>query len=180
MLYITLKYIILIRLVNFYHPLIKYEAKYEILMSSSQPQKGKGGWISYRPSLPEQQTVAQHSKQPKHARAVQSCVNTIAHWLFIWEQNWMPHMQQQWLHKLAQQFEVALMNISAASGNFGSSDPGGILSAVAIKLPKPMQRFPRIIIFWPLGSTVFWEWFKMIRKQSISYYINRQIHKIRQ
>jgi hypothetical protein len=50
---------------------------------------------SYRPSLPAQQTFAQHSKQPMHARAVQSCVITIAHWLFIREPIWMQHMQQQ-------------------------------------------------------------------------------------
>jgi hypothetical protein len=94
--------------------------------------------------------LAQHSTQAKHARAVQSCVNAIAHWLFILEQLWTQHMQQQRLHMLLQQLEAALTKISAASGNFGSSRPGGIFSTVAVKLPNPMPRLRRSIIFWHL------------------------------
>lgn len=94
----------------------------------------------YRPSCPGQHNCKQQSRQPKHARAVHSCVNTVAHWLFIFEQHWMQSMQQHWLHIWPQQFEVAFTRISATSGNFGSWDPGRMFSAVAIRSPKPTVR----------------------------------------
>lgn len=72
------------------------------------------------PSQQQQQSCEQHSKQPKHARAVQSCVNAIAHWSFILEQHWMQHIQQHLLNIRPQQFEAALMS-SAASDNFVST-----------------------------------------------------------
>uniref|UniRef100_A0A2P2J2K3 Uncharacterized protein n=1 Tax=Rhizophora mucronata TaxID=61149 RepID=A0A2P2J2K3_RHIMU len=51
---------------------------------------------------------------------------------------------------LPQEFEAALMMISATSGNFGSSTPGGVFSVVAIKLPKPTQRLrSSSVILWP-------------------------------
>ena len=49
----------------------------------------------------------------------------------------MQAMQQHLFHIAPQQLEAALTKISAASGSFGSSDPGGMFSAVATKLPKP-------------------------------------------
>lgn len=45
--------------------------------------------------LVSQHISKQQSKQPKQAKAVQSCVNAIAHWLFIFKQAWMQHGQQQ-------------------------------------------------------------------------------------
>ncbi|CAI0452263.1 unnamed protein product [Linum tenue] len=71
-----------------------------------------------------QHIAAQHSKQPKHDRAMQSWVKATAHWLFILEQHWTQHMQQQWPYNLSQQLEAAFIIISAASGSLGSSVPG--------------------------------------------------------
>lgn len=68
---------------------------YMMKHQDQQIYKGTLELSFYRPSLPEQQTLAQHSMQPKQATAVQSCVNAIAHWLFILEQTSMQHMQQQ-------------------------------------------------------------------------------------
>lgn len=116
----------------------------------------KNSWIQVSSfhSFPQQQhSCEQHSTQPKHARAVQSCVNAIAHWLFILEKHWMQHIQQHLSHSLPQQFEAALMMSSAASGNFGSSTPGRMFSAVAFKLPKPTPKFCSIILLWPWEST---------------------------
>jgi len=53
----------------------------------------------------------------------------------------MQHMQQQWFKQLPQQSVAALTNISAPSFNLVSSPPGGVFSAVAAKLPKPMPSF---------------------------------------
>jgi hypothetical protein len=106
-------------------------------------------------SCPPQHISEQHSMQPKHATAVQSCVKTIANWLFILKQHWTQHIQQHCLHIMLQQLEAALMIISAASGNFDSSAPGRRFSAVAVKLPKPTPRFLRNILLRPWEST-FW------------------------
>lgn len=100
-------------------------------------------------SCPPQHISEQHSMQPKHATAVQSCVKTIANWLFILKQHWTQHIQQHCLHIMLQQLEAALMIISAASGNFDSSAPGRRFSAVAVKLPKPTPRFLRNILLRP-------------------------------
>ncbi|KAK2991977.1 LOW QUALITY PROTEIN: hypothetical protein RJ640_002886 [Escallonia rubra] len=95
-----------------------------------------------RLSCPPQQHASQQLRQPRHAKAPpQSWASAIAHWSFIREQVRMQHMQQQWPHSLPQKLEAALTKISAASGSFGSLDPGGVFSAVAIKLPKPTPRF---------------------------------------
>lgn len=108
------------------------------------------------PSLPEQHMVEQQSRQPKHARAVQICVKRFPHWSFSLEQHWMQHMQQHLLHILLQQLDAAIANISATSGPFGSSSaPGGMFLVVAIKLPKPMPRFCKYIVFETPESTIF-------------------------
>ena len=54
-----------------------------------------------------------------------------------------------------QQFEAALRMISAASGNFESSAPGGMFSAVAVKSPKPGQKFLSSILLGAGGSSFF-------------------------
>lgn len=65
----------------------------------------------------------------------------------------MQHMQQQWRHILPQQFEAAFTRISAASGSFTCSEPGGTFSLVASKFPNPTQRLLRVMVFGaPLGS----------------------------
>ena len=94
---------------------------------------------------PHSQSSIQQFMHSKQARAAQSWERTIAHWLFIYEQVWMKHMQQQRSTTLLQQFEAALNNISVASDDFVSSVPGGMFSAVALKLPKPTHRFPNMI-----------------------------------
>lgn len=104
--------------------------------------------------FPEQH-IEQHSRQPKQPKAVHSWIVTSTKWLFSREQHWMQHMQQQCLHIVPQQFDAAFTRISAASGNFACSAPGGKFSTVAVKLPKPMQRFLSIICLWTLGSGIF-------------------------
>lgn len=102
----------------------------------------------YDPPFPRpQHSSAQQPRQPAHAKPVKSWVNTFAHWGFIWEQHRMQAMQQQWLHIEPQQFEAAFTKISAASGSFGSSDPGAVLSAVATKFPNPTHKLCGNIIF---------------------------------
>lgn len=59
----------------------------------------------------------------------------------------MKARQQQLLHIEPQQFEVAFMKISAASGSFGSSVPGKRLSEVAVTFPKPTHKLCGNIIF---------------------------------
>jgi hypothetical protein len=59
----------------------------------------------------------------------------------------MKHMQQQRSTTLPQQLEAALTSISVASDDFVSSVPGGMFSAVAVKLPKPTHRFLNMIVF---------------------------------
>lgn len=100
------------------------------------------------PSPHPRQQKEQHLRQPAHARPVQSWANTFAHWGFILEKHLMQPMQQQWVHIEPQQFDAALAKISAASGCFGSSDPGGMFSEVATKLPKPMDRLGSNIGLW--------------------------------
>lgn len=109
----------------------------------------------YCPSPLAQHKVIQQSRQPKIASPVQIWVSTIAHLSFIWEQHWMQHIQQQCPKILPQQFEAALTKISAASGSLGSSHPGGMLSAVAVKLPKPTHRLCSGVTFWLKDSAVF-------------------------
>lgn len=66
----------------------------------------------------------------------------------------MQQGQQQKLHRLPQQLEAALTNISAASG-FLSPVPRGVLSDVASKFPKPTPQNGNSIILSPLGGTIF-------------------------
>lgn len=103
-------------------------------------------------SCPQQQhTSEQHSKQPKHARAVHSCVRAIIHCSFSLEQHCTQHIQQHWPNILLQQLEAAFTNISAASGSLMGSDPGRISSIVAERFPNPTQRFLIMVVFCSLG-----------------------------
>lgn len=67
----------------------------------------------------------------------------------------MQHMQQQWFKQLPQQCVAALTNISALSFKLGSSPPGGVFSAVAAKLPKPMPNFGSKSVLWPWSFSPF-------------------------
>lgn len=100
---------------------------------------------SLYPSLLEQQ-ASQQLEQAKQERAPQSCVSAIANCSLILEQVLMQHIPQQQLHILPQQFEAALAIISAASGGFNSSHPGGTFSIVKVKFPKPIPRLCNTII----------------------------------
>ena len=92
---------------------------------------------------PHSQSSKQQLRHSKQARAAQSWERRIAHWLFICEQVWMKHMQQQRSTTLLQQFVAALNSISVG---FVSSLPGGMFSAVALQLPNPTPRFPNMIV----------------------------------
>lgn len=63
-------------------------------------------------------------------------------------------MQQQLLQRNPQQTEAALTKASAASGGFVSLDPGTKLSAVALKLPKPIPKLCSTDILCGLESSV--------------------------
>ena len=111
--------------------------------------------VYYLPLLLAQHKSAQQSRHPKIASPVQIWANTTAHWSFILEQHWRQHIQQQRPKMLAQQFEAARTKISAASGSLGSSHPGGMLSAVAVKLPKPTHRLCSGAALWLSESAFF-------------------------
>lgn len=80
----------------------------------------------------------------------------MTHWSFSLLQHSIQHKQQHLLPKVLQQLEAAFTKISATSGNFGISDPGGKFSAVAVKSPKPMPRFCNIIVLGTSESNIFW------------------------
>lgn len=65
-------------------------------------------------------------------------------------------MQQHLSQALLQQLEAALTKISATSSNLAASEPGGMFSAVAVKLPKPIPRCCSSDVLGTSESTVFW------------------------
>lgn len=66
----------------------------------------------------------------------------------------MQHMQQTRSSSLLQQLEAALTSIPVGSDDFVSSVPEGVFAAVAVKLPKPTPRLPKMMIFG-LSESIF-------------------------
>ena len=88
---------------------------------------------------PPQHSSEQHSKHPRHARAAQACIMTIAHWSFILLHALMKHMQQKQSATRLQQ-PTAFSNISNFSGGLISPNPVVRFSLVAVTSPNPSVR----------------------------------------
>lgn len=114
--------------------------------------------VTFHPANNSKQQL-KHSKQ---ARAAQTCVRRIAHWLFMCEQVLMKHMQQTRSSTWLQQLEAALTKSSVGSAGFTSSLAGALFSTVAFKLPNPTPRFPRTMTFWRFDSVLF-SWVNLLQ-----------------